>query len=69
MLNQLFDGKGDKMTLAQNKERAVPKNATCITVSVQPEAFVIGLSNLGSTMWKDTGFGEQFIVTAGRPWR
>ena len=25
MLNQLFDGKGDKMTLAQNKERAVPK--------------------------------------------
>ena len=24
MLNQLFDGKGDRMTLAQNKERIVP---------------------------------------------
>ena len=24
MLNQLFDGKGNRMTLAQNKERIVP---------------------------------------------
>ena len=50
MLNQLFDRKGDKMTLAQNKEHAVLKNSTCMTISVQPEAFTTGLSNLGSTL-------------------
>ena len=27
LLNQLFDGKGDKMTLAKNVERPVPRNA------------------------------------------
>ena len=35
---------------AQNKERAVPKNSTCMTISVQPEAFTTGLSNFGYTM-------------------
>ena len=58
MLNQLFDGKGDKMTLAKKKEHAVQKNSMCMTISVQPEAFSSGLSNLGSTLWKDTGFGD-----------
>ena len=48
ILNQLFDGKGDKMTLVQN---------ICMTISVQPEAFTSGL---GSMLWKDTGFGECF---------
>ena len=64
MLNQLFDGKEDKMTLAKNKEHAVLKNSTCITISVQPEVFTTGLSNLGSTLWKDTGFGERFLISA-----
>ena len=69
MLNQLFDGKGDKMTLAQNKERIVPKNSTCITIGLQPEAYINGLSSLGSTTWRDSGFGERFLVTAAYPYR
>ena len=69
MLNQLFDGKDDKMTLAQNKECAVPKSSMCTTISVQPEEFTSGLSNLGSTLWKDTGFGECFLISAAQPYR
>ena len=69
MLNQLFNGKGDKMILAQNKESAVPKNSTCMTISVQPEAFTSGLSNLGSTLWKDMGFGAHFLISAAQPYR
>ena len=64
MLNQLFDRKGDKMTLAQNKECAALKNSMCMTISVQLEAFTSGLSNLGSMLWKDTGFGEHFLISA-----
>ena len=37
MLNQLFDGKGDCMTLAQNKERIVPANSTSISIGIQEE--------------------------------
>ena len=69
VLNQLFDGKGDKMTLVQNKEHAVPKNSTCMTISVQPEVFTTGLTNLGSMLWKDTGFGEHFLISAAQPYR
>ena len=69
MLNQLFDGKGDKMTLAKNKECAVPKNSMCMTISVQPEAFTSRLSNLSSMLWKDTGFGECFLILAAQPYR
>ena len=28
LMNQLFDGKGDKTTLAHNREWAVPQNST-----------------------------------------
>ena len=69
MLNQLFDRKGDKMTLEQNKEYAVPKNSTCMTISVQREVFTTGLTNLGSTLWKDTGFGERFLISTAQPYR
>lgn len=69
MLNQLFDGEGDKTTLAQNRERVVPKNSTSITVSLQPEAYAHGLVNLGSSLWSDSGFGERFLVTAIKPYR
>ena len=69
MLNQLYDGKGDKTTLAQNRERCVPPNATSISVSVQQETFLSSLAGLGKTLWMDNGFGERFIVTAIRPFK
>ena len=69
MLNQLYDGEGDKTTLAQNRERVVPNNSTSITVSLQPEAYINGLVNLGASLWSDSGFGERFFVTAIRPFR
>ena len=69
LLNQLYDGEGDKMTLAQNYERVVPRNSTSIIVSVQQEAFIHGLYNLGKTLWSDNGFGERFIVMAVKPYR
>lgn len=69
LLNQLFDGKGDKMTLAKNNERAVPNNSTSITVSLQPEAFITALANLGKSLWMDSGFGERFLITAVEPFR
>ena len=69
LLNQLYNGKGDKTTLAQNQERSVPTNATSITVSIQQEAYIIGLNNLGKTLWLDNGFGERFLVNAIKPHR
>ena len=35
-MNQLFDGKGDKMSLVKGNECHVPANSTCISISVQP---------------------------------
>ena len=69
MLNQLYDGEGDKTTLAQNRERIVPDNSTCITISLQPEAYISGLQNLGQSLWTSNGFGERFLVTAVKPHR
>ena len=69
MLNQLYDGEGDKTTLAQNRERVVPRNSTSITVSLQPEAYVNGLVNLGTALWLDNGFGERFLITTIKPYR
>ena len=69
LLNQLYDGRGDKMTLAQGRQRVVPNNATCISVSVQPESFINCVSALGKTVWMDTGFSERFIITAIKPFR
>ena len=57
------------MTLAQNSERVVTRNVTSITVSVQQEAFIHGLYNLGQTLWSDNGIGKRFIVTAVKPYR
>ena len=53
MLNQLFDGKGDRMTLAQNKEHIVPPNSTSISIGIQEESFCEALSDLGKTLWLD----------------
>ena len=69
LLNQLYGGKRDKMTLAQNCERVVPRNVTSITVSVQQEEFIDGLYNLGKTLWSDNIFGKRFIVTTVKPYR
>ena len=57
------------MTLAKSVEHVVPKNSTCIMVSLQQEAFLSGLTSLGSNLWKDTSFREQFIVSAAKPHR
>ena len=67
MLNQLFDGKGDLMTLAQNKERIVPPNSTSISIGIQEESFCEALADLGKTLWLDNWFGERFLLTAVKP--
>ena len=64
MLNQLFDGKGDRMTLAQNKEHIVPPNSTSISIGVQEESFCEALQIWVKTLWLDNGFGEWFLLTA-----
>ena len=64
MLNQLFHSKGDRMTLAQNKECIVPPNSTSISIGVQEESFCETLSDLGKTLWLDNKFGERFLLTA-----
>ena len=69
MLNQLFDGKGDRMTLAQNKERIVPPNSTSISIGIQEESFCEALSDLGKTLWLDNGFGERFLLIAVKPFK
>ena len=69
LLNQLFDGKGDKTTLAKNNERCVPRNATCISVALQQEAFINGITNMGKSLWEDNGFGERFLICAVKPFR
>ena len=69
MLNQLFDGKGDRMTLAQNKERIVPPNAMSISIGIQEESFCEALAELGKTLWLDNGFGDRFLVTAVKPFK
>ena len=69
LLNQLYDGKGDKTTLAQNRERVVPNNATALSISIQQEAFVSALDKLGKQFWLDNGFGERFLMSTLHPYR
>ena len=69
LLNQLYDGEGDKTTLAQNRERVVSQNSTSISVSLQQEAFITGLMNLSKTLWLDNEFGERFLVTTVKPYK
>ena len=69
MLNQLFDGKGNRMTMAQNKERIVPPYATSISIGIQEESFCKALAELGKTLWLDNRFGERFLVTAVKPFK
>ena len=69
MLNQLFDGNGNQMTLAQNKERIVLPNSTSISIGVQEESFCEALADLGKTLWLDNGFGKRFLLTAVKPFK
>ena len=68
LLNQLYDGEGDKTTL-HKIGRVVPQNSTSISVSLQQEAFITGLTNLGKTLWLDSGFRERFLVMAVKPYK
>ena len=56
LMNQLFDGKGDKATLAKGNECHVIDNASCITVAVQPQPFCKALANMKCTLWLENGF-------------
>ena len=67
--DQLFDGKGDKMTLAKNVERPVPRNATSLSIGVQQKSFCDAIFGLSETLWLDNQFGERFIFSADRPYR
>ena len=69
MLNQLFDGKGDWMTLSQNKEHIVPPDSTAISIGIQEESFCEALVDLGKTLRLDNGFGERFLLTAVKPFK
>ena len=69
LMNQLFDGKGDKATLAKGNEHHVIDNATCITVAVQPQPFCKALANMKRTLWLENGFGEHFLFTSARPYK
>ena len=69
LLNQLYDGKGDKTTLANLNQRVIPKNSTCMCVSLQQDGYISGIQSLGYMSWIDTGFSERFMVTASRPFR
>ena len=39
LLNQLYDGHGDRSIFAEERERVGPENATCMTLGVQPQPF------------------------------
>ena len=69
MLNQLFNSKGDWMTLVQNKEHIVPPNSTSISIGIQEESFCEALADLGKTLWLDNGFGKRFLLTAVKPFK
>lgn len=69
LLNQLYDGKGDKTTLAKEYQRVIPNNSTSICISLQQEGYLTGITGLGSTNWLDSGFSERFMILASRPFR
>ena len=69
LLNQLFDGEGDKSTFAGMRQRFVPPNSTSMTLGVQPQPFFCAIVAIGKTVWQDSGFAEQFLFTTVKPYR
>ena len=68
-MNQLFDGKGDKMSLVKENECHVPANSTCISISVQLQPFCKTLVKMQRTLWLENGFVERFIFTSAKPYK
>ena len=68
-MNQLFDGHGDKTSLAQLRQRYVPINSTSMCLGVQPQPFFKALTSIGKTVRMDSGFAERFLFTTVRPFR
>ena len=68
-MNQLFDGRGDKTSLAELRQRYVPINSTSMCLGVQPQPFFKALTSIGKTVWMDSGFAERFLFTTVRPFR
>ena len=69
LLNQLFDGQGDKSNFASMRQRFIPPNSTSMTLGVQPQPFFRALVAIGHTVWQDSGFAERFLFTTVRPFR
>ena len=69
LMNQLFDGKGDKTSLAKLRNRFVPPNSTSLCLGVQPHPFFRALTSIGKTIWADSGFSERFLFTTIKPFR
>ena len=63
LMNQLFDGHGDKTSLAQLWQRYVPINSTSMCLGVQTQPFFKALTSV------DSGFVERFLFTTVRPFR
>ena len=68
-MNQLFDRKGDKTTLACSREWAVPQNSISMFLGVQPQSFFKTLQSIGKTTWQDSGFAERFLFSSIKPYR
>ena len=69
LLNQLFDGEGDKSTFARMRQKFVPPNSTLMTLGIQPQPFFHAIVATGKTVWQDSGFAEWFLFTTVKPYR
>ena len=69
LLNQLFDGQGDKSNFAGMRQHFVPSNSTSMSLGVQPQPFFRALVAIGRTVWQDSGFAECFLFTTVKPYR
>ena len=69
LLNQLFNGQGDKSNFAGMRQHFVPPNSTSMSLGVQPQPFFRALVAIGWTVWQDSGFAEHFLFTTVRPYR
>ena len=50
LLNQLFDGEGDKSTFTGMRQQFVPPNSTSMTLGVQPQPFFHAIVAIGKTV-------------------
>ena len=69
LLNQLFDGQGDKSNFAGMCQCFVSPNSTSMSLGVQPQPFFRALVAIGCTVWQDSGFAERFLFTTAKPYR